>query len=81
MKQIDKVYHFGVCMVCMAVLGAWVMPFVLAVMVTLFVALCKEWYDRESYGHFCWWDILADLAGIIAGAGIAMWIGVPNWGV
>lgn len=80
MKHIDKLYHFAVCMVTMAVLAAWMMPFPLAVIITFFLAFGKELYDRSSYGHFCWYDILADAIGCIVGALIAIWIGVANWG-
>lgn len=65
----------------MAVLAIWVMPFPLAVFVTMGVGFMKEVYDRGKKGnHFCWWDLLADAVGCAVGALVAMWVGVANWG-
>lgn len=82
MKQIDKVYHFVVCMVMMIVFAKWVFPFPLAVLAVIAVAFGKEVYDRSKYGHFCWYDILADMVGMAVGIVVAvLWTGVGNWGV
>ena len=65
MTHIDKnsLKHFGVCFllslegehgVC-ALIGA---------------ALTKEYCDKQSYGHWCWWDILFDTLGCLLGYGI-----------
>lgn len=32
-------------------------------------SVTKEWFDKESYGHWCWWDIIFDILGIAAGLG------------
>lgn len=82
MKQIDKLLHFCVCAVLMIVLAKWVFPFPLAIIAVCFVAFGKELYDRSKYGHFCWWDILADGMGLAVGTAIAiLYTGVGNWGV
>ena len=58
-KGKDKVKHFGVC-------------FVLAVIcpiVAIVLAIIKEVSDERTEGnHFCWKDIVADVAGVVLGS-------------
>lgn len=59
MKHIDKnsSKHFGVCFIislCCGLVGACI---------AMLVGILKEWYDKKSYGHWCWWDIFFDALG------------------
>lgn len=55
----DKALHFGVCFVL-----AVICPIVAAV-----VAVAKEVHDDGTEGnHFCWKDIVADVAGVALGS-------------
>lgn len=54
----DKILHFLVCF-----LAAIISP-----MFSLGLALGKEYGDSKALGnHWCWWDILADAIGLVAG--------------
>ena len=54
----DKVKHFGVCF-ALAIIN----PIVAAV-----VAVAKEVHDHhQPNNHWCWKDILADVAGVVLG--------------
>lgn len=76
-KGLDKTAHFLLCLL-MAYVGhvllaaPGILPAALAaavVFVTVMaVAFGKELYDRRKRGgHFCVWDLLADLYGAAAG--------------
>lgn len=55
----DKVKHFGVCLVL-----AVICPIVAVV-----VAVAKEVHDDGTEGnHWCWKDIVADVAGVVLGS-------------
>lgn len=57
----DKVKHFCVCLVL-----ACICPLVAVV-----VAVAKEVSDARTEGnHFCWKDIVADVAGIVLGSAV-----------
>lgn len=57
----DKALHFGVCLVL-----AVICPIVAAV-----VAVAKEVHDDGTEGnHWCWKDIVADVAGIVLGSAV-----------
>lgn len=30
-------------------------------------SVTKEWFDKQSYGHWCWWDVVFDILGISVG--------------
>ena len=71
LKGKDKLYHFSAC-------------FVIALYSTeaaLAAALAKEYGDSKAYGNYwSWWDILADVLGIILGTVIrVLIIGRWNW--
>lgn len=54
----DKALHFGVCFVL-----AIINPFI-----ALLAAMGKELYDmQQPNNHFCWKDIVADVAGVVLG--------------
>ena len=54
----DKILHFLVCF-----LAAIFSP-----LFSLGLALGKEYGDSKALGnHWCWWDILADAFGLVAG--------------
>lgn len=54
----DKVKHFGVCLALS----------VICPLLGVIAAIAKEAYDMKQQGnHWCWKDIVADVAGIIIG--------------
>lgn len=65
MKHIDKnsLKHFGVCFV-ISLLGLYGVAFASG------ASICKEWRDKASYGHWCWWDLLFDALGCGIGFGV-----------
>ena len=69
MTHIDKnsIKHFGVCFI-LSLVGAYGMSLAIG------AALTKEYYDKKSYGHWCWWDLLFDFLGCAVGMGIHWWI-------
>lgn len=69
MKHIDKnsIKHFSVCLL-LSLVGAYGMC-------TAFgAALTKEYYDKQSYGHWCWLDLLFDFLGCASGMAIHLWV-------
>lgn len=64
MTHIDKnsLKHFLVCFL-LSLIGAYGMS------VAIGAALTKEYCDKKSYGHWCWWDILFDTLGCLLGYG------------
>lgn len=69
MTHIDKnsLKHFAVCFL-LSLVGAYGMS------VAIGAALTKEWYDKKSYGHWCWLDLLFDFLGCAAGKAVHWWI-------
>lgn len=68
-KGKDKPKHIGVCLVLA----------VLCPPLAVCAALCKEWMDKKSYGHWCWWDIAADAVGVAVGTGVWWtWMSIVN---
>ena len=58
-KGLDKKKHFFVCLILSIV----------SPILAIIAAVGKEIYDSKQKGnHFCWKDIVADLAGIIIGS-------------
>lgn len=54
----DKVKHFGACLALS----------VICPLLGVIAAIAKEAYDMKQQGnHWCWKDIVADVAGIIIG--------------
>lgn len=54
----DKALHFGVCFVLAAICP----------LVAIICAIAKEVSDERTEGnHWCWKDIVADVAGIVLG--------------
>lgn len=75
MIQRDKLKHFGVCLIATLVLScaAWLTSdslqtgCAIGVALSAGLALGKEYGDKNATGnHWCWWDLLADLCGILA---------------
>ena len=57
-KGKDKVKHFCACLVIA----------IISPILAIVAAIGKEWYDMKQNGnHWCWKDIVADVAGIIIG--------------
>ena len=65
MKHIDKnsLKHFGVCLI-LSLLGTH------GVAAAIGASLTKEWYDKQSYGHWCWVDLFFDTLGCVVGYAI-----------
>lgn len=62
MAHIDKdsIKHFTVCFI-LSLVGAYGMC------IAIGGALCKECMDKQSYGHWCWFDLLFDILGCAVG--------------
>ena len=61
----DKIKHFAVCVIL-----SLINP-----MLAVGASLGKEYGDKGAVGnHWCWWDLLADLIGIIVGGAIRLLI-------
>lgn len=69
MTHIDKnsLKHFTICFL-LSLIGAYGMS------VAIGAAVTKEWYDKKSYGHWCWFDLLFDFLGGASGMAIHLWI-------
>lgn len=59
----DKLLHFlccfGIALVFFPIIGWWSIGTAVA------TGVGKELYDYKDYGLFSWWDIAADLAGVV----------------
>lgn len=66
----DKLLHFlccfGIALVLYPIIGWWSIGTALA------TGVGKELYDLHDYGLFSWWDIVADLAGVLASVPIIL---------
>ena len=61
----DKIKHFAVCVILSLI----------SPMLAVGASLGKEYGDKGAIGnHWCWWDLLADLIGIIVGGAIHLLI-------
>lgn len=60
----SSLLHFAVCFV-VTLVGGWY-----GLCCAIGAALTKEWFDRQSYGHWCWFDLLFDALGIGVGIGL-----------
>ena len=68
--HIDKnsIKHFSVCFI-LSLVGAY------GASAALGGSLCKEWRDSKTKGnHWCWWDLLFDLLGMICGQAVHLWM-------
>lgn len=63
---LDKKLHFFVCfgitLLLYPLIGWWSIGTAVA------TGVGKELYDWKDYGNFSWWDIAADLAGVVIAA-------------
>ena len=68
----DKLLHFlcccGICLVLYPIIGWWSIGTAIA------TGVGKELYDLHDYGLFSWWDIAADIAGVLASVPIILLI-------
>lgn len=62
-NHVDKnsLKHFGVCFALSFFFGRYGVAMAIGASVT------KEWYDKQSYGHWCWVDLLFDALGCATG--------------
>ena len=69
MVHVDRnsIKHFGVCFL-LSLLGLY------GVSAAVGASLTKEYYDKKTYGHWCWWDILFDTLGCAVGMTVHWWI-------
>ena len=69
MTHIDKnsYKHFTVCFI-LSLIGAYGMS------VAIGAAITKEYCDKQSYGHWCWFDLLFDFLGCAVGMAAHWWI-------
>ena len=69
MAHIDKnsIKHVFVCFL-LSLVGVYGMC------VAVGAAITKEYCDKQSYGHWCWFDLLFDFLGCAGGIGIHWWI-------
>lgn len=66
----DKFYHFMLCGVVSAVLTALTGNILIGFVVALGLGFLKEIFDAFTGGHFNMKDIVADMIGAAAGAGL-----------
>lgn len=64
----DKILHFGVCLLLTLVIGYFSLP--LAFLAVLVTGVGKEVYDYLDYGLFSIGDLIADILGFIIGLSI-----------
>lgn len=64
-KHIDKnsVKHFCVNLALAAIGGIEYG----GVQAAAAASITKEWFDKQSYGHWCWWDLFFDVVGMAVG--------------
>ena len=66
LREKDKHQHFLYSLVIL--LGSYcVLSLALSIIVTLLIGLGKEIWDHYCGSGFCWWDLLANGVGIVAG--------------
>lgn len=71
----DKLQHFFVCLGSTLLIGLF-SP-IAATAFTLGLGLGKEFGDSRAVGNkWDWWDILADICGVAAGAFVILIIGL-----
>lgn len=79
--QKDKIQHFCVCLMATLVFScaAWLtsdslqLGCAVGISLSAGLALGKEYGDKNATGnHGCWWDLLADLCGILVGVLLLM---------
>lgn len=64
--KLDKQLHFLWCFFIFACASA-VCNVYMAAVISMCAGVLKELWDKADYGLFCWYDLLADAAGITAG--------------
>lgn len=69
MPHIDKnsLRHFSICLL-LSLIGGYGVAFALG------ASICKEWKDKIERNHWCWWDIIFDTIGCVAGMSVHLWI-------
>lgn len=72
-KNIDKILHFLVCYAIVFTSIAFGHPYI-GLIIAVLLSFCKELYDKISYNGWSWFDLLADLIGIISGILIGIFL-------
>ena len=64
-EHIDKnsFKHAGICFALAATGGIKYG----GIQAAIAASVTKEWFDKQSYGHWCWWDLTFDILGMVAG--------------
>lgn len=79
--QKDKIYHIVVCALIAAIIalilifsgGSTLSVCLGGFLGAMSAGLAKEYADSKQYGnHWCWWDLLCDLAGSLIGSLIGL---------
>jgi len=67
----DKLKHFWVCFCLQFLFLPW-LPVTLSITLALLIGLLKECWDQRYGSGFCWYDMLANVLGIVAGLVVFM---------
>lgn len=70
----DKRQHFGVSLMLVLLLPVLLPSLWSAVGATLLIGLIKEVWDHCYGSGFCWFDMVANCAGIITGVGLILYL-------
>lgn len=65
-KHIDKILHLLMCYVIVFTFMSFGHPFI-GLIVALVLGIGKEIYDKISSNKWDWYDLLADLSGMVLG--------------
>ena len=66
LRETDKRKHFWVCFCLQLVFLPW-LPLLESVGLALLIGTLKECWDQRYGSGFCWYDMLANILGIVAG--------------
>lgn len=71
LREHDKRQHFWVCFLLQALFLPW-LSILLSVLLALLIGTGKECWDQLYGSGFCWYDMLANVLGIIVGVTVFM---------
>jgi len=70
MIKVDKQLHFLVSAFIVFAIYAFIPNLLVAGIIALMVGLLKEVYDEYTYGGWDWYDMLADVIGILVSSAV-----------